>query len=112
MLKSNIKIYFQTTAIFLVLGVLSPSLVKLAHAFNHHQHEVCENQDLNSTHFHKTDIDCEFYKFKITKNVFFSSPENEPIVKTYLQKLEDSYYQFFIPHQQLTSFLRGPPRLV
>jgi hypothetical protein len=96
----------------LVLAVLLPSAVKLTHVFNHHTHEVCESDDKSNTHFHESDLDCDFYKFKLTKNQFFvitkyKKQKPHPFLK---QKLD--YYISFNNYQQLTRFLRGPPQLV
>jgi hypothetical protein len=96
----------------LVLVVLLPSAVKLTHAFNHHTHEVCESDNDSITHFHQSDLDCDFYKFKLNNNQFFVLTEYE--LKTILpfskEKLE--HYISFNNYQQLSRFLRGPPQLV
>jgi len=96
----------------LTLAVLLPSAIKLAHIFNHHKHEVCESDNKSKTHFHKSDLDCDFYKFKLTKNQFFVLSKYD--IKTKFPFLSETtnYYISFNNHQQLTRFLRGPPQLV
>ena len=61
----------------LILAVLLPSVIKLTHSFNHSKHEVCDNDNEQQTHFHETDLDCDFYKFKLTKIQFFKLYEFE-----------------------------------
>ena len=110
--KTVILSVFKALAIVLVLAVLLPSAVKLTHAFNHHEHEVCESDNESKTHFHESDLDCDFYKFKLTKNQFFvlSKYETKAILPFSKEKLE--HYISFNNYQQLSRFLRGPPQLV
>jgi hypothetical protein len=96
----------------LVLAVLLPSAVKLTHAFNHHTHEVCESDNESVTHFHESDLDCDFYKFKLNKNQFFTIINSEVRLYNPFLKQEVNYYISFNNLQQLIRFQRGPPRLV
>ena len=96
----------------LVLAVLLPSVVKLTHAFTHHTHEVCEFDNESTTHFHESDIDCDFYKFKLTENQFFIVFKYEKSLKTLQLTQKQEHYISFNNYQQLTRFLRGPPQLV
>ena len=108
-LKTFIASIFKVLAIVLTLAVLLPSAIKLSHAFNHHQHEVCENDDKGNTHFHEIDLDCEFYKFKLNTNYFdFVNSDDTVILKDY-SKVESSLYVYLRSHQQEISYLRGPP---
>lgn len=99
-------------AIVLILAVLIPSVVKLTHAFNHHHHMVCVDDLNHSTHFHQLDLDCDFYKFKLSNQFYFESNH-----KT-LQDNEDNFkiiasqYQFVSDYQKLQTALRGPPKTV
>ncbi len=89
-----------------------PSAVKLLHAFNHHKHDVCDNDNNGYTHFHKTDLDCEFYKFKLTKNQYFLVYDYGDNF-SFLSSSESSlHYISLKDHQHLTRHLRGPPSLV
>ena len=112
----NIKLVltslFKTLAFLLVLAVLLPSAVKLSHVFTHHTHEVCENDQSLDTHFHESNIDCDFYKFKLTtqfylqnKLVTLTSPEEN-------FKITDSQYEFVSDYQKLQTALRGPPQMI
>lgn len=111
-LKTVIASIFRLLAVVLTLAVLLPSAVKLNHVFNHHQHEVCENDENTKTHFHQSDMDCEFYKFKLTKSYYLDLYRSGEIAKIFNHKTELSYYLFLRTHQQDTSYLRGPPALV
>lgn len=103
---------FRTFAIVLTLAVLIPSAVKLTHAFNHHEHVVCTDDYNHSTHFHQSDLDCDFYKFKQTNNFFFVFSNYGNIDNAQNYHHQFTYYSFLNSHQQLTSYLRGPPQLV
>jgi len=111
-IKTLLSSTFKVLAFTLALSVLFPSAIKLSHAFNHHEHEVCDIDNEQKTHFHELDLDCDFYKFKLSKNQFFvfSETEEKPELPYLKENLE--YYISFHNHQQLLRFLRGPPQLV
>ena len=111
-IKTVIASVFRVIAIMLVLAVLLPSVTKLTHAFNHHQHEVCETDNKHKTHFHESDLNCDFYKFKLTKTQFIKNYNYEIEHQTVYFKPKSNYYTSIYKHQQLTRFLRGPPTLV
>jgi hypothetical protein len=95
-----------------VLAVLLPSAVKLTHVFNHHNHEVCENDATdNATHFHQLDVDCEFYKFKLNTNYYSGVYTIETPSENNFSKNDTCLYLFLRTHQQNTTHLRGPPNL-
>jgi len=96
----------------LVLAVLMPSVVKLTHAFNHHKHNVCDNDNNHQTHFHASDLDCDFYKFKLTKIQFFKLYAYLTKQETEYFKPSSKYYTSFHNHQQIIRFTRGPPVLM
>ncbi|WP_178985207.1 hypothetical protein [Winogradskyella helgolandensis] len=93
----------------LVLTVLLPSAVKLNHVFSHHTHEVCENDKSSDTHFHDADIECNFYKFKLSNNLFIVFNNYElALTKTAVTQLP-SYYISLKNYQHSIGFVRGPP---
>ncbi len=99
-------------AIMLVLAVLLPSVVKLTHAFNHHKHEVCDNDNKHQTHFHASDLDCDFYKFKLTTQYY---SKLEPIQLVLIKnnfKITNAQYAYISDYQKLQTSLRGPPQLI
>lgn len=107
-----ITVVFKTSALVLALAVLFPSVVKLSHAFTHHSHYVCEDDNSLDTHFHETDIDCDFYKFKLTTQFYF---QNEVVALTSIEKnfkISDSQYEFVSDYQKLQMALRGPPQMI
>lgn len=111
-IKPLIATLFRALAFTLALTVLLPSVLKLSHTFNHHEHEVCDSDNQHDTHFHELDLECEFYKFKLTKTHFFELVKSETLTPKTPSKLASSYYISFNNHQQLTRFLRGPPQLM
>ncbi|MEO8933731.1 MAG: hypothetical protein ABI295_05440 [Xanthomarina sp.] len=102
-------IIFRVLSILLVVLVLTPSVVKLEHAFNHshHKHEVCIGEP--QTHLHTLDIDCEFYKFQL--NTAFTLPVHsfKLLEKQDNHQVIKSQYFFISEFQALHFSLRGPP---
>ncbi|TYB76475.1 hypothetical protein ES674_11455 [Bizionia myxarmorum] len=91
----------------LVLAVLLPAAVKMGHVFENHVHEVCLNK--STAHFHTLDLECEFYKFKLS-NHFFPIPDNFDVLETLENHaISTSQYVFLSAFQQLPFSLRGPP---
>lgn len=111
-LKTKINLIIKGIALCLSLTVIAPSIVKFTHAFSHHEHELCDNPNPSEDHFHQVDLDCEFYKFKISNTIFFGSPFIEQIDPTNITEITNSYDFSFKPHPELSSYLRGPPYTV
>lgn len=87
--------------------LLVPSVVKFAHIFENHKHEVCV--DNSTTHLHSVDLDCEFYKFK-TSNQLCHVFNNIDVFHTINNHdTPSSQYQFISQFQRLQFSLRGPP---
>ena len=110
MKKAKEHIVFKSIIIILIITLLVPSVVKLAHVFENHKHEVCKNPQ--KTHFHEFDLDCEFYLFKLNPQTPFTNvyigvkefcDDFKPII---------SQYHFVSDYQHLAFSLRGPPSLV
>lgn len=93
----------------LALVVLFPSVVKLNHLFTHHSHHICEDDNSAITHFHETDVDCDFYKFKLTTQYFFQTKLTVRPATEENFKISDSQYEFVSDFQKLQTALRGPP---
>lgn len=91
--------------------IMFPTALKLSHIFSQHEHEICENHH-TTTHFHKTDVDCEFYKFNLNNPVIFSSTSFDCVEITYQVKHNFLYYSFLSYYKQLHFELRRPPSLV
>ncbi|NNK81891.1 MAG: hypothetical protein HKO92_02085 [Flavobacteriaceae bacterium] len=92
------------------MSIATPSLVKFAHVFETHQHEVCTN--FSTTHFHEFDIDCEFYKFKIPLQ---TQPQISSISVLEVINISNNLYNHYTLLQSLEFNLyehRGPPLLM
>ncbi len=95
----------------LVLAVMLPSVVKLSHVFTHHSHQVCDADGELKTHFHESDLDCDFYKFKLTNTQFLIHCNYDLVVNPITTKTFSSHYISFNNYQHLTRFVRGPPQI-
>lgn len=92
--------------IFLVLLLLSPVWVTLAHEVSEHEHPVCEDI---STHFHAQPVDCDLCDFT---QVSFDLIENHvvaPTVKVDRQKQIFDYTQTNVPASFELKKGRAPP---
>ncbi|GAA4898076.1 hypothetical protein GCM10023311_23590 [Flaviramulus aquimarinus] len=108
LLKEHIA--FKIFTLVLTVTLLVPSAVKFAHIFSHHEHEVCNGNP--KTHFHKLDVDCEFYKFKLNSQFYTANEYVEFTVYNSYYKINKLTYNFLNNHRQLSFSLRGPPCLV
>ncbi len=110
--KTVITSVFKILAILLVFTVLLPSVVKLTHSFNHHKHEVCDTDNTHQTHFHQPDLDCDFYKFKLTTQYYSKLTPTSLVSINNNFKISSSQYEFVSDYQKLQTALRGPPQLI
>ncbi len=108
----NIKehIIFKTLTIVLVISLITPTLVKFAHVFENHKHEVCLSKQ--QAHLHTLDLECEFYKFKVNNTFTFKVVNFNLLSIVNNHKVYSSQYQFISEYQRLSFALRGPPQLV
>ena len=107
MSKYKESIIFKSLIITLVITLLVPSFVKLAHAFENHKHEICITPQ--KSHFHEYDIDCEFYKFKTNPQIAITFDYKESLDVKKIATPIISQYQFISDYQRLSFSLRGPP---
>lgn len=103
-------IIINSLVIILLAAIALPNVVKLAHVFEDHKHEVCINP--SDYHFHEVEIDCEFYKFKVSSSFTFTPSDLELLLIENNHKTYFSYYNYLNSHQQLSSYSRGPPNLM
>jgi hypothetical protein len=103
-------IVYKFCTVILILALLTPSAVKFFHIFEDHIHEVCKNNQ--KTHFHEFDLDCEFYKFKLSTQFsgLLQIIDFLTVEDNYQSSL--AHYQFINSYIFLDFFLRGPPQLV
>lgn len=105
--KNKLHIGFRTCAMVLAMAVLTPVGVKLAHSLNHHEHEVC--QGYAETHLHSLDLDCEFYKFKLSKELNISVYNYQNATNEVNSYLIQTLHFLPYTHQHLSFSLRAPP---
>jgi len=106
--KFKEHIGFKIITLVLVLTLLTPTAAKFIHIFNHHKHEICKGE--YQSHFHTSNLDCSFHKFKLTTPYtipvfsfdFFHSQDNHEITTI--------KYLFLNKYKQLHFSLRGPPQ--
>ena len=104
-------IIFKLLTITLIVTLLTPSIVKIAHVFENHKHDVCTD-NLNQTHLHTLDIDCEFYKFKLNTKYHPVLNDYRIVTEANYSKINNTLYTFLNNYQQLSFSLRGPPHLM
>jgi len=110
MQKLKAHIGYKISLVLLIIALLVPSFVKLAHAFENHKHEVCKTPQ--KSHYHELDLDCEFYKFKLS-HTFNFQPETFSLETTIETLHVDNLYKsFYKDLQQEQPSLRGPPQLI
>lgn len=100
----------KISVIILVIVLLTPSVVKFSHIFQDHFHQVCKNPQ--KIHFHKSDLDCDFYKFKLRTQFSFSAEELKFLIIEENYQVITSQYLFLENKQNLHFFKRGPPELI
>jgi len=96
---------FKIVTLTLVLALFTPTTVKFVHIF-YHDYTICKEY---KAHFHRSDIDCSFHKFKVSSSYtipvfsidFFTSEHNH--------EYTISQYLFISEYQHLHFSLRGPP---
>ncbi|MDG1728693.1 MAG: hypothetical protein P8K68_06835 [Algibacter sp.] len=103
-------IVFRLLTALLVITLLVPTAVKLAHVFEHHNHKVCLGEDI--THIHEVDLDCEFQKFSRTHHFQLSEEFYELFQIPSPTRTYHLTYKFLNNHRPLSFSLRGPPVLV
>jgi hypothetical protein len=115
--KRNTNVSFTKTAapdrllsmaIMVLLACMAlPSAVKFNHAIYEHKDLHCNSEAL--THFHASEFDCVFHKFKVTTS--FYPPLF--VLKIYMPQEYVPYefvaYGFVYSIQQLPYALRAPP---
>ncbi len=107
--KLSEQLTFKIITCVLVLTLLVPTGVKFSHIFTHHHHEICNGEP--QTHLHNADLDCSFYKFKLSTP--FTLPTSE-FVFIAIENNHQNYaeaYSFLSDYQQLHFSLRGPPQI-
>lgn len=110
MTKLKAHIGFKISLVILVTVLLVPSFVKLAHAFENHKHEVCKTPQ--KSHYHELDLECEFYKFKLSTAFNFQPVDYNLTVSSQIVQEDNFYKSFFFNLHTVQTTLRGPPQLI
>lgn len=110
MIYKREHISYKIATIILVVSLLIPSVIKIAHIFEHHTHIVCKNNQ--TTHIHKVDLNCDFQKFNLNKTLFFSFYKFNETQEYISLNQSLVYYTSYNNYLCLTKFLRGPPWFV
>lgn len=106
-MKQKTHHIYRIIAILLFVAIVIPSVVKLAHIFEDHKHEVCINP--SDSHFHEVEIDCEFYKFKLNNSfIFIFNDVAIPKIKNNHKNIICDYF-FINSYKSFGIVLRGPP---
>jgi len=103
------KLTFKVATLILAMALLLPTAVKFSHVFSHHQHEVCLGE--HQTHLHKSDLDCNFYKFKLGSSFTLPTLGFEFVPTEVNHAIQNTSYTFLSEFQQLHFSLRGPPQI-
>jgi len=103
-------IIYKSIVILLITSFLLPSIVKFAHVFENHKHEVCETPQ--KSHYHEFELDCEFYKFNLNPQISLAVSSFDLIDLIVKSNVIESQYQSISKFQRLSFSLRGPPDLV
>jgi len=96
--------------VIVTVALLAPSTVKLFHFFAEHEHVVCTSN--NSNHYHESEVDCDFYKFKVSKVYAYLIGNDTSVLIPDEPAPIATRYDFINNHQELSFNLRGPPVLV
>ena len=110
MTKLKAHVGYKISLIILVIALLVPSVVKLAHAFEVHKHEICKTPQ--KSHFHKLDLECEFYKFKLSTDFNFQPEDYSFSALNQITQLANFYKSFYSNLLIEQTTLRGPPQLI
>lgn len=110
MIKLKEHIGYKISLIILIIALLVPSFVKLAHAFEVHKHEICKTPQKN--HYHELDLECEFYKFKLSTAFNFQPEEYRFLTTNQITQVANFYKSLYSNLQIEQTTLRGPPQLI
>lgn len=103
-------IIFRCFTVLLACALFAPVVSKFVHVFEHHKHIVCKGND--STHIHKVDLECEFYKFQLNHHFVLPFEKGVWLKAEYHYKISLLTNKFHNNHRHLSYSLRGPPVLV
>ena len=86
-----------------------PTVIRILHEFENHNHAVCVSKI--EQHTHENDVDCKLDVLKKTDG-FTNVNNNFTIILEQNDTRIITQYNFLLNHQPLSLSLRGPPTLV
>ncbi|WP_299889657.1 hypothetical protein [uncultured Lacinutrix sp.] len=110
MINNKLNIISKIVTLLLLVAIATPTAIKLAHVFEDHKHEVCNNH--STFHFHQNETECELHKFKLNNPLNFAVQNFELFSSEIPSENIVSQYHFVSNYQRLSFSLRGPPILV
>ena len=98
-------------SLVLTIGILTPSVLKLAHILHGHNKEKrCLAYGTN--HIHSADFHCDFHDFTLASKVFFASSfVYRPLDAPLFGGPNRFYTSLFKPYKTAYLALRGPPQV-
>ena len=107
MFEQNIFVKFFS--LMLVVILLFPSAIQLAHTEDSHDHPVCTDF---STHMHETELDCSLCDFQVSIFAFDTEKPGQDLLNSQnFRQIHSAPKSLYLISSETTS-LRGPPLLV
>lgn len=101
------KYFISAVSLLLVLLMLTPSIVKLVHAIDEHEHFECNA--IGQLHVHEVEFDCDFEKFNLSPQIYPDLVLTPGFLVLDQYKIRSQHYTFLSKFQTLHFSLRGPP---
>ena len=99
--------FIFTFCLLLVAFLVTPSIVKMAHAIIEHEHLECKA--LGELHIHEVELDCDFQDFNLSPQIHSTLVEVPRPLIIHISNKIASQYTFLSKYQKLHFALRGPP---
>lgn len=108
---SKIKLHInQFISIVLITIVLLPFAVQFSHAFEKHEHSVCEAQ--NKTHFDSHEVDCSVFHFKINTDTVEFTLTKYLAQNILIEEKKTSFKSIIATANIYYKSLRAPPYFI
>ena len=99
--------FIFTFCLLLVAFLVTPSIVKIAHALVEHEHLECKA--VGEPHIHEVELDCDFQDFNLSPQFNSTLVEVPRPLIIHISNKIASQYTFLSKYQKLHIALRGPP---
>jgi len=99
--------FIFTFCLLLVAFLITPSIVKMAHALIEHEHLECKA--IGQLHIHEVELDCDFQDFNLSPQFHSTLVEVLRPLIIHISNKISSQYTFLSKYQKLHFALRGPP---